>query len=115
MTHAPLPCIRLVSFQPLFYLSLCQTQDVLSGVGRSFTAAHMQEVQTGFGLIQVFLIACGVTQLTASILLQQSSGFGVVLLLADDLLHGTSLLSCWQSCSNYTQKNWKSKSFYEVS
>lgn len=91
------PCfgMQLVSAHPILDFGLSQTQDVLDGVGRGLAAAYMQEVQAFGGLIQVFLIACGVTQLTTSELLQQSGSFGIILLLADDLLHRTNLLSGW--------------------
>ena len=48
---------------PLVDLSLSQTQDVLSGVGRSLAAADMQEIQAAGSLVQILLIACGIAQL----------------------------------------------------
>ena len=82
-------CIdTLVGFQPLLDLGLSQAQDILVGIQRGLAAANMQEVQAALGLIQIFLVAGGIAQLTKGISLDQSSGFGIVLLLADDLLHG---------------------------
>ena len=72
---------------PLVDLGLSQTQDVFSGVRRVLAAADVQEVQTSGSLIQGLLVAGGIAKETADILLDQSSGLGVVLILADDLLH----------------------------
>ena len=85
--------MNLVVLHPIVDLGLCDTQDVLIGVGGGLTAMYIQEVQTSGGLEQDLLIAGRVTEITDSVLLDQSSGFGVILLLADDLLHGTNLLS----------------------
>ena len=78
----------LVGFQPLLDLGLSQTQDILIGIQRGLAAANMQEVQAALGLIQILLVAGGIAQLAKGLSLDQSSGFGIVLLLADDLLHG---------------------------
>ena len=83
----------LVILHPVVDLGLSHTQDILSGIGRSLAAHYMQEVQTSGGLVQVFLITSGITKETTGVLLDQSSGLGIVLLLADDLLHGMNLLS----------------------
>ena len=83
----------LVVLDPLVDLGLSQTQDVLSGVGRSLAAADMQEIQAAGSLIQILLVACGIAQLAERVSLDQSCGFGIVFLLADDLLHGIDLLS----------------------
>ena len=54
---------------------------------------YVQEVQTSGGLEQDLLITGRIAKETAGVLLDQGSGFGIVLLLADDLLHVTNLLS----------------------
>ena len=77
----------LVILHPVVDLSLSQTQDILSGIGRSLAAHNVQEVQATGGLVQVFLVTSGITKETTDVLLDQGSGLGVVLLLADDLLH----------------------------
>ena len=83
----------LVSLDPLIDLGLSQAQDVLVGVGRSLAAADVQEIQAAGGLVQIFLVAGRIAQLANNVLLDQSSSLGVVLLLADDLLHDMNLLS----------------------
>ena len=77
---------------PILDLGLCQTENILSGVGRSLTAADIQEIQATGSLVQGLFIAGRIAKLTAGILLNQSGGFGVVLLLADDLFHRANLL-----------------------
>ena len=79
--------IKLVVLLPLLDLGLCQTQDVLGGVGRSFAATDVQEVQTLGSLVQVLLVAVGVAQVAEGVGLDQSSGLGIVQLLANGLLH----------------------------
>ena len=79
-----------MGFQPGVDLGLSQTDDILSGVGRQLATVHIQEVQTLGSLVQNFLVTSGIAKDTLSVLLDQSSGLGVVLLLADDLLHGWS-------------------------
>ena len=83
----------LVILHPVVDLSLSQTQDILGGIGRSLAAHNVQEVQTSGSLVQGLLITSGITKETTGVLLDQSSGLGIVLLLADDLLHGMNLLS----------------------
>ena len=83
----------LVVLDPLVDLGLCQTQDILSGVGRSLAATDMQEIQASGSLVQILLVASGIAQLAERVCLDQSSGLGVVLLLADDLLQCVVLLS----------------------
>ena len=78
---------------PVVDFGLCQAQDVLFGIGRGFATANIQEVQTGRSLVQDFLITGGVAIVTVCIFLNQSSGFGIILFLADNLLHGKYLLS----------------------
>ena len=82
-----------VLFGPLFDLGFRQPKNVLIGVGRSFAAGDIQEVQAAFGLVQVLLVTGRITQSAAGELMDQGSGFGIVLFLEDDLFHGTSLLS----------------------
>ena len=84
---------ELVVFLPLLDLGLSQTDNVLLGVGGSFAADAVQEVQAAGGLVQILLVTCGIAQRTDSVLLNQGSSLGVVLTLADDLLHGMNLLS----------------------
>ena len=71
----------LVSSHPLVNLSLCHADDVLGGVGRGFAAANIQEVQASGGLVQAFLVTGGVAVEAADELLDQGSGFGIVLFL----------------------------------
>ena len=78
---------------PIVDLGLSQANDVLSGVGRSLAATYVQEVQTSGGLVQGLFVTGGIAELANSVLLDQSGSLGVVRLLADDLLHGTNLLS----------------------
>ena len=83
----------LVVLHPILDLGLSQTQDVLSGVQRSLATTDVQEVQALGGLVQILLVTGGIAQLAERVSLDQSCGLGVVLLLADDLLHGMNLLS----------------------
>jgi len=95
---------------PVFDLGLSQTDDVLSGVGRSLAADAVQEVQATGGLVQGLFVASGIAELTAGVLLDQGSGLSVVLLLADDLLHRANLLcNFFLTFQYYTQKNSKIK------
>ena len=84
--------ILLVGLHPVVDLGLGQTLNVLSGVGRVLAAQHMQEVQSAGSLVQGLLIASGIAEVTIGALLDQGSGLGVVLLLADDLLQSSYLL-----------------------
>ena len=84
---------QLVGLQPGVDLGLSQTDDVLGGVGRFLATANVQEVQATGGLVQVLLIAGRIAIGAERVSLHQSSGLGVVLLLADDLLHDSDLLS----------------------
>ena len=77
----------LVVLQPLLDLGLGQALDVLGGVDGFSTAADVQEVQTLRSLVQVLLVAVGVAQVAEGVSLDQSSGLGIVNLLANDLLH----------------------------
>ena len=90
----PLVCTEklLVGSHPVLDLSLGQTLDVLAGMAGCLTAAEVQEVQSSGSLVQGLLIAGGIAEEAVGALLDQSSGLGVVLLLADDLLHRTNLL-----------------------
>ena len=83
----------LVGVHPVLDLGLGQTLDVLTGMAGCLTTAEVQEVQSAGSLVQGLLIASGIAEVTMSGLLDQGSGLGVVLLLADDLLHGMNLLS----------------------
>ena len=83
----------LVVSHPVLDLGLSQTNDVLLGVGGSLAADAVQEIQAAGGLVQILLVTCGIAQRTDSVLLNQGSSLGVVLTLADDLLHGMNLLS----------------------
>ena len=79
-------------FHPVVDLGLSQTENVLRRIRRALTAADVQEVQTSGSLVQGFLIAGRIAEVAIGILLDQSGSLGVVLLLADDLLHRTNLL-----------------------
>ena len=79
-------CI-LVVLDPLVDLGLCQTLNILGGVGRSLAAAGVNKVQAAFGLEQDLLIAGGIAVGAVGALLDQSCILGIVFLLADDLLH----------------------------
>ena len=93
---------ELVVLHPIVDLGLSQTQDILSGVGRSLAAVYVQEIQTTGGLKQDLLVTGRIAEIADSILLDQSGSFGIVLLLADDLLHGTNLLSALCRRTYYT-------------
>ena len=83
----------LVVLHPVVDLGLGHTQDILSGVGGVLAAADIQEIQASGGLVQGLLVTSGIAVETANVLLDQSSGLGVVFLLANNLLHGDNLLS----------------------
>ena len=85
--------MRLVVLLPLLDLGLGQSLDVLGGVDGSFAANTVDEVQAFGSLEQSFLVTGGIAESTDSVLLDQSSSLGIILLLADDLLHGMNLLS----------------------
>ena len=91
-----------MGFQPLLDLGLSQAQDVLIGIQRGLAATNVQEVQAALGLVQILLVTGGIAQLTKGLSLDQSSGFGIVLLLADDLLHRMYLLSRKCEPGHYT-------------
>ena len=93
---------ELVVLHPFLNLGLSQAQDVLSGVGRSLTTVYVQEIQTCGGLEQDLFVTGGIAEIANSVLLDQSGSLGVVLLLADDLLHGTNLLSALCRRTHYT-------------
>ena len=83
----------LVGLQPVVDLGLSQTQNVLTGVGGQLAAVNVQEVQAAGSLEQDLLVAGRIAKGAVDVLLDQSSGLGIILSLADDLLHGTNLLS----------------------
>ena len=85
--------MELVVLHPILNLGLSQAQDILSGVGRSLATVYVQEVQTSGGLEQNLFVTGGIAEIANSVLLNQSGSLGVVFLLADNLLHGTNLLS----------------------
>ena len=85
--------MELVVLFPLLDLGLGQSLDVLGGIDGSLAANAVDEVQALGSLEQSFLITSGIAEGTDRVLLDQSSGLGVILLLADDLLHGMNLLS----------------------
>ena len=85
--------MRLVVLFPLLDLGLGQSLDVLGGIDGSLAANAVDEVQAFGSLEQGFLVTGGIAESTDSVLLDQSSSLGIVLLLADDLLHGMNLLS----------------------
>ena len=85
--RSPSIFMKLVVLNPIVNLSLSKAQDVLGGVGGGLTAMHVQEVQTSGGLEQDLLIAGRIAKVTDGVLLNQSSGLGVIFLFADDLLH----------------------------
>ena len=84
---------QLVVLDPLVDLGLSQTLDVLAGEGRGLAAAGINKVQAAFGLEQDLFVAGRIAVGAVGALLDQGSGFGIVFLLADDLLHGMNLLS----------------------
>ena len=93
--------VQLVSLQPVIDLGFSQAQDILGGVGRSFATADVQEIQTAGSLVQILLVACGITLGAEAVSLDQSCSLGVIFLLADNLLHGTNLLSFVSNGTNY--------------
>ena len=80
-------CLELVILNPLVDLGLSQTLDVFAGEGRGFAAAGVNKVQAAFGLEQDLFITGRIAIGAVGALLDQGSGLGVVLLLANDLLH----------------------------
>jgi hypothetical protein len=56
------------------------------------TASVIEEVQAAGSLVQGLLKAGGIAEVAVGGLLDQGGGLGVILLLADDLLHRTNLL-----------------------
>ena len=93
MCKLPYLCMELVVLFPLLDLGLGQSLDILGGVDGSLAANAVDEVQAFGSLEQSFLVTGGIAESTDSVLLDQSSSLGIVLLLADDLLHGMNLLS----------------------
>ena len=85
--------MELVVLFPFLDLGLSQSLDILGGILGLSAANAIHEVQAFGSLEQVFLITGRIAQSAAGELLDQSSGLGVILLLADDLLHGMNLLS----------------------
>ena len=106
--------ISLVIFNPVVGLGLCQTENVLRGVRGSLAAANMQEIQSAGSLVQVFFIAGRIAIGAVGTLLDESSGFGVVLFLADNLFNGTNLLSSLEVQTNYTSITGKIKLFLDL-
>ena len=95
--------MELVVLFPFLDLGLSQSLDILGGVDGSLAANAVDEVQALGSLEQSFLVTSGIAESTDSVLLDRSSGLGVILLLADDLLHGMNLLSYNQLiCIYYT-------------
>ena len=92
-SQTPFQCMELVVLFPFLDLGLSQSLDILGGVDGSLAANAVDEVQALGSLEQSFLVTSGIAESTDSVLLDRSSGLGVVLLLADDLLHGMNLLS----------------------
>ena len=82
-----------MGLQPIVQLGLCQTQDILVGVGRGLAAVDVQEVQATGSLVQILGIAGGIAVLADIVLPNQSSGLGVIFLFANDLLHKYTFLS----------------------
>ena len=93
--------MQLVILNPVVDLGLGQPQDILSGIGRGLTTANIQEIKTGGSLVQSLFVTGGITKVAAGVLLDQRSGFGIVFLLADDLLHCYALLSGRKYRLNY--------------
>ena len=91
--QTPFVCMQLVVLFPLLDLGLGQSLDILGGVDGSLAANAVDEVQALGSLEQGFLVTGRIAKSTNSVLLNQGSGLGVILLLADDLLHGMNLLS----------------------
>ena len=85
--------MELVVLFPFLDLGLSQSLDILGGVDGSLAANAVDEVQALGSLEQGFLVTSGIAESADSVLLDQGSGLGVILLLADDLLHGMNLLS----------------------
>ena len=92
-SQTPFQCMELVVLFPFLDLGLSQSLDILGGVDGSLAANAVDEVQALGSLEQSLLVTSGIAERTNSVLLDLSSGLGVVLLLADDLLHGMNLLS----------------------
>ena len=64
-----------------------QTLNGLFGVGGFSSAVTIQEELTALGLVQGFFIPFGIAEYAENFLLNQFGSVGIVLDLADDLLH----------------------------
>ena len=82
--------MKSMVFQPIIYFGLCQTQNVLLGIGGVFAAEYMQEIKTCLCLVKGLFITGGIAVETANILLDQGGIFGVIFLFADNLFHDTA-------------------------
>ena len=91
--QTPFYVSELVVLFPLLDLGLGQSLDILGGVDGSLAANAVDEVQAFGSLEQGFLVTGRIAESTDSVLLNQGSSLGIILLLADDLLHGMNLLS----------------------
>ena len=74
-------------------LGLSQTLDVLGGVDGLGATVDVDKELAVSGLVQALLVAGGIAELATGVLADQLSVLGIVLNLADDLLHGRKLLS----------------------
>ena len=73
---------------PLLGLSGGHTLDVLLGVDRLLTAVDVDKLLSALGHVEGLLVAGGITELALGELGHQGRRLGIVLDLADDLLHG---------------------------
>ena len=72
---------------PLLGLSGRDALDVFLGVDRLLTAVDVDEILAALGDVEGLLVAGGIAELAAGELGNQGRGLGIVLDLADDLLH----------------------------
>ena len=72
---------------PLFGLGGGDALDALLCMDRFFTAVVVQEILASLGDVEGFLIACGVSESAHGMLGDEGGPIGVVLDLANDLLH----------------------------
>ena len=81
------PSFLFVLGNPGFYLVLCQSLDILGGIGRLGTAVYVDEIISLFGNEESFLVSVRISEVSVGKLLNESCGFGIVLYLANRLFH----------------------------
>ena len=90
-----------VSSKPFVSLYLGHTLDVLLSVRRFLAAICVKEELAVSGLVEAFLVAVSVTEVTNSLLKNKLRSLGVVFNLANDLCHSYNILSVNSYCGDY--------------